>query len=329
MRWPLITSESSVAPGSADITAGTSSSSGTSSAATPLAPAAAPAPLRSHPVVFGQGPGQASWRRSAAGAGRSTPEIVPEHSEVNLTAVSGPVPVVSAQVKRRRSTDTPSRRRLGTASAFATTGHLSSVPSGDMGMSNAVAHIGQLDVGAGERETVSMFSWPWAAVSETAQEEGPALRQKLSSAPADAVAAGGHRGEVPADGAAKRAAKRGSVREATGGDGVGGEEGGAAARRASWWGRDSAAVVGALQRGAQAVRATVRFATGVGSDGSESEEDAAATEVVPGGSGGPSGSMYNTRSRKVAADDEVTDMAVLCGWCDAPGCSQLTAHGSV
>lgn len=200
-------------------------------------------------------------------------------------------------------------------------------------MSNTVAHIGQLELGEGSRETASMFAWPWAAVSETAQEEGPALQQQLRTAPNAAavpgsgVAGAGSAGarEQHRDASESAVARRpgASVGEATEAEVPGGGDGGGTARQASWWGRDSGAAAVAWQRGAQAVRATVRFATGAGSDGSESEEDEAATEKIAGVSGGLSGSVYNTRCRRLAADEEVSDMAVLCGWCDPPGQENL------
>lgn len=319
VRWPLVGADGPAARSSTDITTGSSSSSGTPAARPPL-PAAA---LRSHPVDVTRTPSgpQPPPPRTRSTGGAAMPEAVPEDSAVYQIDISNPAGRHSlndkARTRGRGSPDPLQQRHPSAAAALGTAAHMSSVPSGDMGLSNAVAQIGRLESSEMNKDTLSMFAFPWAAVSEAERDEGPALRARLrptqpsteGGLPAAAELARERASQSGVGEALRRSRSLGEAVEVPA-DGEG--------KRASWWGRDGGAAATALQRGAEAVRATVRFAKGAEADDSESDDDEGIGEMS-GGSIGQSGGgrVQRVRMQQTATEGgaEVSDMAVMCGWC--------------
>ena len=332
VRWPLIGTEGCTARSSADI-AGNSSSSCVSTPATPPPAAATPRVIRSHPVSAPgarppAGPAAHALRsRSTGGGAIGTPEIVPEDAAVCHAAGSGATRPGRVNVSEHGSAGAPVQQMPAAASAFATAGGLplSSAPSGDMGHSNKVAQLGRLESGDGHRETLSMFAWPWVAVSEAARAEGDALKRK--SRQVSGVGAGSP--EV--------------VKAATAGVAAGAEQGIAAVaesardpalaradtdpaeqpRRGSWWGPAGKLKAAAAAR--TAVQATVRFAQGLGKEDSDSEEEGVGLSPSAGASGALTSSVPKGGIAAPAGD--VSDMAVLCGWFAPAVCFVLRFHG--
>eukprot|EP00892_Ulva_mutabilis_P004002 jgi/Ulvmu1/1974/UM012_0136.1 len=335
VRWPLVAADSGAATGLSSSDMAAVSSSTVSSPATPPPPGAAPPPaaatpqgLRSHPLSMPgtrapSGPGaqprhprSASFdpferRRPRSAAGAGTPEIVPEDSAVYPVARSSPAQHGRVEVNEWYSADVPIRQFPPAASAFAVPAApmLGSVQSGDMGNSNTVAQLRRLESGDGPRETLSMFAWPWAEVSRSAQGEAAALKR-----PPRPVSSAGPATQAVAEGpsvVAAPAPDQAAVGESADLNGAGGAA--EQPRRGSWWGRGGAAATMA-----QAVRATVRFAQGTVRDDLEAEHDTAAVADSVGGSGGWS-AVPTSRgaARSTARPDEaawVSDMAALCGW---------------
>lgn len=334
VRWPLVGPDGPAARSSTDITTGSSSSSGTPAVRPPL-PAAA---LRSHPVDVTRTPSgpQPQPPRTRSVGGAAMPQAVPEDSAVYHIDIGNPAgrpsPKGKAREHGRGSPDPLQQRHPSAAAALGAAAHMTSVPSGDMGLSNAVAQIGRLESCDMNKDTLSMFAFPWAAVSEAERDEGPALRARLrptqpsteGGLPAAAEVARAEASQSGVGEAFRRSRSLGEAVEVPA-DGEG--------KRASWWGREGGAAATAFQRGAEAVRATVRFAKGAEADGSELDDDEGIGEMS-GGSIGQSGGgrVQRVKMQQHVAEGgaAVSDMAVMCGWfgtltglCKVACCTQV------